>query len=183
MSDIFKVPNIGENVFKILDNQELLKCRIVCKTWKSILDEPIIWLSRLKSAGHSQEAHDQWLDLIQKSIETKKPKHNLTLCLMLKLFKAPNPSLEVVWRKVFLNFPPIFIAAKHGQLEVVKLIHQFDKDCNRPISCKPASKSFYIPLLLAIRFHQNEVVKYLVENVKVRKLLIHSILRNNIQTS
>ena len=168
MVDIFKIQSIGEKIFHLLDDEELLDCRLVCQTWTSVLEEPVFWLEKLKFIGHSESAHNQWLDLIQESTKLGKPKKILTLSIMLKYYTVPiRSSGNYVFRNVFLNFPPIYTAAKHGQLEVVKLIHQLDKNCNRPISYEPSSNHVYTPVTLAMRFHQNEIVKYLLENIEV----------------
>ena len=87
---------------------------------------------------------------------------------MLKYYEIPvliygNRNSE--FRKGCLHFPPIHTAVKYGQLEVVKLIHQFDKDCNRLLSHLPGQ--YFTPLSLAIRHNQTEVVKYFIENEKV----------------
>lgn len=166
--DIFKVLPIGEKVFSYLEKGNLLKCRQVCKNWKLILNEPIFWLDKLKSIGHPETAQKQWLDLIQKTILLKKPKQMLSLSLMLKYCTYPRlleDKGNEAYRKMCLNFPPIWTATKHGQLEVVKIIHQFDKYCNGPFSKLPSN---YTPLNLAIRYQQTEVVKYLVENIEVK---------------
>ena len=170
MTEIFKVQEIGEKIFNFLEEDDWLNCRLVCKTWKLVLEEPIFWLDKLKSIGHPEAAHEQWLDLIHKSFQTGKPKQNLSLSLMLKFYSIPillGPS-NSLHRKACLNFPPIHTAAKYGQLEVVKLIHQFDRDCNRPISFWPANPNqSQTPLMLAMKHHHNTVAKYILENVEV----------------
>ena len=166
MKDIFKVQIVGEKVFSLLKKGDLLKCRTICKTWKAILDEPIFWLKKLTTIGHTNEAHDQWLDLIQKSEKIGQSKKILCLCLMLKYCCILNPS-DRRSTKMFLSLPPIYYAVKYGQLEVVKLIHHFDKDCNRRLHYLPNPKEFYVPLIIGIRNHQTEVVKYMVDNIEV----------------
>ena len=165
MAEIFTVSSVGERIFSHLSKTDLLNCRLICKTWKSILQEPIFWLHKLKQIGHPDTAHNKWLDLIQNSMKIDKPKGNLTLSLMLKFYKVPHPN-DVIWKKVYLNLPPIHIATKYGQLEVVKLIHQFDKDCNRAISYRPASQDICRPLIIAIKNNQISVVEYMVENIE-----------------
>ena len=173
MTDIFKLQPIGEKVFNLLGDEDLLICRLVSKTWKSALDEPMFWLKKLQSIGHSEQAQNQWLDLIQKCLQTNKPKQILTLSIMLKYYSIPEileDKGNLAFRKVLLNFPPIFTAAKYGHLEVVKLIHLLDTGFNRPVSYEPSSDNFFIPLNLAIKNCHMEVVKYIVDNLEVRSV-------------
>ena len=41
--------HISEKVFKFLDQQSLMDCRMVNKSWKQVLDQPIFWLKKLNS--------------------------------------------------------------------------------------------------------------------------------------
>ena len=162
-----EIPEISERIFNYLENDDLINCRLVCKTWKSALDEPMFWLIKLKSIGHSEESHNQWLELIQISTENGKPKQILGFSLMVKFFTILKET-RVVWKNVYSNFPPMYFATKYGQIEVVKVLHQTDKNCcKKPISCLPGDNIDYMPLILAIKNHQCEVVKFMVENVEV----------------
>ena len=112
----------------------------------------------------------------------------LTPCLMKTYFTNVNLSDENLengnqesknlWRQVFLGFPPIHWAIENKQLEVVKLICNFDPDYNRRISCEPAcSKFFYVPFLTAISYNYSDIVKWMVTNDKVitQHYLLHFI--------
>ena len=82
MADVINIQSIGYIHF--LEDEVLLNCRLVCKSWTSVLNEPMFWLKKLKLIGHSEIAHGKWLDLIQKSIEVGKPKqieYCFALCL------------------------------------------------------------------------------------------------------
>ena len=51
MEAITKIPglqHISEDIFNLLDTKNLLKCRLVNKSWKKILDQPIFWLKKLE---------------------------------------------------------------------------------------------------------------------------------------
>ena len=130
MLDIFKVLSMSENVFKLLAKEDWLNCRLVCQTWKSILDEPCFWLEKLKSIGHPQEIHDQWLDLIQKSIiQDGKHKQILALCLMIKFYyiSGLENTVLLVWRKQCLNFPPILHSPAQISAQIGHDLRRFSK--------------------------------------------------------
>ena len=41
--------HISEKIFKVLEQKCLLDCRMVNKSWKEVLDQPIFWLKKLNS--------------------------------------------------------------------------------------------------------------------------------------
>ena len=41
--------HISEKIFKFLDQNSLMDCRMVNKSWKQVLDQPIFWLKKLNS--------------------------------------------------------------------------------------------------------------------------------------
>ena len=52
MDAINKIPglqHIAEDIFKLLDKESLMNCRLVNSSWKKILDEPKFWLKKFHS--------------------------------------------------------------------------------------------------------------------------------------
>ena len=52
MDTFIKIPglqHISEDIFKLLDKNNLSNCRLVTSSWKMILDQPKFWLEKLKS--------------------------------------------------------------------------------------------------------------------------------------
>ena len=50
MDTICKIPglsHISEDIFKILDKESLLDCRMVNKSWREVLDQPKFWLKKM----------------------------------------------------------------------------------------------------------------------------------------
>ena len=41
--------HISEKIFKFLDQNSLMDCRMVNKSWKQVLDQPIFWLKKFNS--------------------------------------------------------------------------------------------------------------------------------------
>ena len=168
---------LGKILFELGDSG-LLACRKVTQSWKSAIDDPVIWLRKLNSIGQPTKIDCEWKKIIQRCIQIQKPIEMLTPCLMKTYFTNVNLSDENLengnqesknlWRQVFLGFPPIHWAIENKQLEVVKLICNFDPDYNRRISCEPAcSKFFYVPFLTAISYNYSDIVKWMVTNDKV----------------
>ena len=82
------IQHIGEKIFNYLTTQDLLKCRLASKSWKSILDNPIFWLKKLNSVGeHPKEIHNKWLNLIQSAKQCDIPLSKITYCLIIKYCK------------------------------------------------------------------------------------------------
>ena len=53
---ITKIPglqHISEDIFKLLEKKCLMDCRLVNSSWKNVLDQPMFWLNKLKSAKMS----------------------------------------------------------------------------------------------------------------------------------
>ena len=43
--------HISEDIFKLLDMNSLINCRLVKSSWKNVLDQPIFWLKKMNSAN------------------------------------------------------------------------------------------------------------------------------------
>ena len=41
--------HISEDIFKLLDMNSLINCRLVKSSWKNVLDQPIFWLKKMNS--------------------------------------------------------------------------------------------------------------------------------------
>ena len=81
--------HIGENILMNLDCNSLILCRIVCQTWKIILDNPRFWLKLCfqKVAKIPLKLHIEWKELILKTEDTNL-KQNVTFLLM-KMYQKP----------------------------------------------------------------------------------------------
>ena len=154
-------PHIGEKIFLQLNHQGFLNIRLVCKDWCSILSNPLFWLKRFKSLYQSKEISEKWMQLIEKSRGMgEKSTYNLVLCMTKLSFICDNFSYytdkrNVRFMKVFINQPPLQIAAKYNFVEIVKL-------------CLETEDNFddQFPLEIAI-FNQNfELAKLILFSMK-----------------
>ena len=161
-----------------LDDSDLLACRTINNSWKLLIDDPVIWLKKLRLIGQPISTNCEWKKLIQRCIQLQEPIKILTPCLMKQYFTNVNltekrhgkgtEESKNKWRNVWLRYPPINCAVSLGQLDVVKLICNFDSDYNRRFSCEPASSNFfYVPLLTAIIKGFSDIVQLMVTKNEV----------------
>ena len=71
MDMITKVPglkHISGDIFKLLDKYQLMDCRLVNKSWKEIVDQPMLNLKKMKSEDTDipEDVHKSWKLLAQK---------------------------------------------------------------------------------------------------------------------
>ena len=55
------IPFIGQKIFQVLPDEDLKRCRLVCKSWKGLIDDPTFWLKKLNTNGQTKEVHQEWL--------------------------------------------------------------------------------------------------------------------------
>ena len=53
ITKIAGLQHVSEDIFKLLDKKSLMDCRLVNSSWKKVLDQPMFWLNKLKSAKMS----------------------------------------------------------------------------------------------------------------------------------
>ena len=124
---------LGHKIFYLLQIEDILNCRKVCRQFKVILNDPYLWLKLLKFIGHSEQCHKKWIDLIQKSNEIGIVKERFVNVL---IQKTKNPYGSDVYerkKKWVFAMPPIYNAVKIGDLSVVKAIAHYDKDFFKPL--------------------------------------------------
>ena len=59
-----RFPDIGEKILHYLDLKTLKNCEQVCQSWKSIMDNPLFWLKKLKSLGQPIQVTEEWYRII-----------------------------------------------------------------------------------------------------------------------
>ena len=58
------MPHITKIILSFLKREDLLNCRILCQSWKQILDNPKFWLKKLNSIGQPENVTEKWMNLI-----------------------------------------------------------------------------------------------------------------------
>ena len=86
--------HIAEDIFKILSKKSLVDCRMVNKSWKTILNRPMFWLKKLKSET-TLENFKSW-EILVHDIEADKIEEDFgNLMIKMSNLKIMSP-LEIV---------------------------------------------------------------------------------------
>ena len=143
MKQVFSgIPFVGQKIFQVLPDEDLKRCRLVCKSWKGLIDDPIFWLKKLNANGQPKKVHQEWLDLIEKAKSHGVDKTKFVSSLMTKYFMLQKIRCNSVsWKskakleKFFLSLPPVYIALlpENPNLEVIDVISYFHEDFAKPI--------------------------------------------------
>ena len=86
--------HIAEDIFKILDKKILVDCRLVNKSWKTILNRPMFWLKKLKSET-TPESFKSWEILVHDIEEEQIMEDFAYLMIKMSNLKIMSP-LEIV---------------------------------------------------------------------------------------
>ena len=94
------IPSIGQKIFQALPfNEDLQNCRLVCQSWKTLLEDPMFWLKKLYPKSHPiVDASKDWFDLIIKAQDYGVTKDKFGISLMTKFFmiNRMNSQFEVI---------------------------------------------------------------------------------------
>ena len=58
------MPHITKIILSFLNGEDLLYCRILCRSWKQILDNPKFWLKKLNFISQPENVTEKWMNLI-----------------------------------------------------------------------------------------------------------------------
>ena len=88
--------HISEDIFKLLDKKSLMETRLVNNSWKRILDQPLFWLKKLKTASNfTQDMYQTWERLVQNLSDSQVDEKNFVLILMKIFYTKPMYPLEI----------------------------------------------------------------------------------------
>ena len=125
--DFSGLPHIAEKIFKPLDLESALNCRLVCSNWKKALDNPMMWLLKCpKKHPFSRKIIKKSLTEIFEALEETIVKSKHGLLLMESYFtkcKRINRSLQECQRDHSYLIRLLVIAIrKHKDMSMVKKI-------------------------------------------------------------
>ena len=173
---ILRFPVIAEQIFDQLDNQNVTKCREICKSWYDVTDR-LQWIRKIqkltkdhqiswklvfvkipthflkKLALTCEEYHDDifhWLC---------SPLHTAAHSGDLQLFKHIYEKSKDKNPKGTLGQTPFHAAARNGSLEIFRFIMERAEDKN------PKDKLGWTPLYLAAEHGHLEICKLICEKV------------------
>ena len=90
MEEFLKNPglvHIGEDILSLLDKKTTLDCRLVNKSWNSVLKRPKFWLMKLREEKVCEKTVNSWKML------TKKLNYDLEqefVLILMKMFKGES---------------------------------------------------------------------------------------------
>ena len=125
--DFSGLPHIVEKIFKSLDLESALNCRLVCSNWKKILDNPMLWLMNCpKKHSLSRTIFKKSLIKISKALDESQIQSKYGLLLMecyLTKCKRLDRSLEQCQSDhSYLIWPLVIAIKKHKDMSMVKKI-------------------------------------------------------------
>ena len=147
--------HISQKIFGHLDDKSQLNCRLVCKSWKTQMDQPYFWIKKLDQKGQSKVLRDQWTDLLQRLEKKKFFEQELRRCLMKWYGDMDN------WNKsVLIGANIVHILAAYGSYNLMKFISPQEDNFNVP------KNDGWTPLHLAAANGKAEMFKYMASNVE-----------------
>ena len=128
--DFSGLPHIAERIFKFLDLETTLNCRLICSNWKKVLDNPMMWLINCpKKHPLSRKIIKKSLTEICEALDELSVKSKYGLLLMECYFtkcKRLDRSLKVCQPDhSYLIWPLVIAIKKHKDMNMVKKILSF----------------------------------------------------------
>ena len=192
MESIFsKIPNIGDKIIRELDNQSLVKCKEVQKSWYNFINtEKILWFRMIQNyIGVDNEFLTAWRTVLKKApadfvshvaITTQKfyekpkipqisPIHVAASHGNLYLFQQMMVKLANMNQKEMCGKNhPLFVAVRKGHYNICKFIVATADDKN------PTRPDGVTPLLLAAQLGEYEICKLIISNVDNKNPAMHN---------
>ena len=96
MASLQGFDHIGEKIFKFHNGKEVLNFRLVCKSWKKILDNPMYWLKKLNQIGQPKTAYNNSLVLLRKASRVRISPTKIGYCLLIKYMLLSIATCELL---------------------------------------------------------------------------------------
>ena len=108
---------ITDNIFKFLDDQNLAKCQLISKSWKTSLDREKWFHLKVIKKLLSRPPNDSWNEIFEKVNLTKN---------LIKIRNALQDFKRLVYEKDFLVANPLHVAASTSDSSLFQLIYKLD---------------------------------------------------------
>ena len=88
MANLAGIQHIGEKIFNLVPKNNILSNRGVCKSWKQILDNPMLWLKKLNGIGLNEKSRKEYLVLLKKTSKAGFHQERIGYLLLIKYIKV-----------------------------------------------------------------------------------------------
>ena len=160
MASLQGFDHIGEKIFRFHNGKDILNFRLVCKSWKKILDNPMYWLKKLNQLGQPKKFYKDSLVLLRKASRARIPQTKIGYCLLIKYMKItsllPSGAKYKSGKAFLFRLPMLYMALISGKpdLELVRFLAKSNPNIMKPIN----SVSEFIYTRGKFRFgYQNEI--------------------------
>ena len=150
---LVRFPHIGDQVFKQLDNEDLIKCRKISPSWNEFINnQKLPWIRMLKKYQCELEFNKRILEEWQKFVKSHNVATLQKIAIKVEHFFKDNPdeefpildplsaatlsgNIEIVGKLLengadldALNFDPLYYAAKQGDNATYELLKEQCED-------------------------------------------------------
>ena len=148
--------HITQKIIGHLDHNSQLKCRLVCKSWKTQMDQPYFWIQKLDQKGQSKEIHDEWVNLLPRIEKGSYLEQEFRQCLMFWYGGKDN------WGENYLldGIKAVHVVVVYGSLSLLELIDSCTENLNVP------KNNGWTPTHLAAVNGQTEMFKFMASKVE-----------------
>ena len=192
MESIFsKIPDLGEKIFKELDNQSLVKCKEIQRSWYNFMkEEKILWFRMIQNyLGDQNDFLTAWRKVLKQvpvdfvmhvAIATKKfnaiyqlqsynsPIHVAASDGNVDLYKQMMVKLaDMNPNEIYGSTHPLLLAAENGQFDIYKHIIGKLADKN------PAQLDGVTPLYMAAENDHYDICELIIANVDDKNPACH----------
>ena len=150
---LVRFPHIGDQVFKQLDNEDLIKCRKISPSWNEFINnQKLPWIRMLEKYQCELEFNKRILEQWQKFVKSHNVATLQKIAIKVEHFFKDNPdeeypildplsaatlsgNIEIVGKLLengadlaALNFDPLYYAAKQGDNATYELLKEQCED-------------------------------------------------------
>ena len=142
MEEVFlRFSHLGQDVFYCLDNEDLVKCRNVSRSWKIFIDNAKFSSKRIIKSFFTKPKNDFETALEEATLQVMKEMASI-IQKFCQLWKSPMSELHqaaifgdtMIFREIFddslnwrlhgVNLSPLALAAGKGYLRIYKLVQE-----------------------------------------------------------
>ena len=156
---IDKFPEIAEQIFQQLNNEDLIKSKVVDKAWRDLIDKRLVWKRMIQSSTRNVENHKKEFNLVLKKMPAENLKKFALACQDLaNAYDADH--LETPCLSPIKPCAPLHVAAAYGDLLLFKQILKKSYDKN------PKGELGETPFHWAAWYNKFDICKFYIEHAK-----------------